>query len=897
LELQNRARLCRQFARMLGLLLALAVGRAPALAQQSAPVAGNHLNYVPFTAELPKNQQLRLAVIMALNHREQLAQLLAAMQERDSPSYHQWLTPQQFAARFGPTAGQMHAVAQWLGSRGFRISGIDQLKRTILFTGRYEKVKTELQTRIFGDESNYGNMTDPQVPAVLAPTIASIEGLYSSNRTPTHTDVYVASCTVPSNCNTVPHFGPSDFYTFYDETPVLQSGNLGTGANDCIALPEAGSFNQAAVNMFTSEFATALPASGTMPPITPSIAPEPDGGPTPGLPHDTEPSLDIEWAHAVSPNTPIRVYYTNGPNRYLGAMEQAANENLCGVISSSVEGVCDPVTTITALDDVEAQAAAQGQTIFKSSGDYGSQWYCGSPVPGALSNQQAYSQSNCSAQSANGYLDSDNNVFQPSIDEEAGSPNVTVVGGTQFAPSYSAAPAGDNLNNVEQGLETAWNGNTTPTPAPSSTPGCPTPTPTPSGGIEDCPVKDASGGGPSVIFPKPGWQAGMGVPDDGARDIPDVAMGANGTDEPGFFVAAQTAPCSAASAGPTFMVVGGTSIATPMWAGISRLIAQTQGVTRLGNINSRIYELGNLHSPASGLHDITVGNNNDNGIIGYNATPGFDLVTGWGSPDIAKLIAAFPGAAVTVVPVNITVPAGANAAAGRFTLSNTTSGPLYLNAVTVNVGSPTIFASLSMAVTIGTNPSQVRTVSPSASALFAFSPAVVIPSGDEASLTLEGLTAAQLALSRASLLAGWAITAGRGGSKSNQRNYLLWLACVGLVFIGFLVSASRSPTSKVVGIMILIGLTILAASCRGDSSGSPTPRPTAIATATPVLPSPTTTPTATPTNTPTASPSPSPTASSEQIIPQGAINVTDGNGGIIELTRLPATLGTVTIKY
>src|SRR5690242_17299748 len=105
--------------------------------------------------------------------------------------------------------------------------------------------------------------------------------------------------------------------------------------------------------------------------------------------------------------------------------------------------------------------------------------------------------------------------------------------------------------------------------------------------------------------------------------------------------------------------------------------------------------------------------------------------------------------------------------------------------------------------------------------------------------------------------------------------------------------------------MILIGLTILAASCGGDSSRSPTPSPTATATTTPAMPNPTTTPTtaptitptAAPTSTPTASPSPSPTASSEQIIPQGAINVTDGNGGIIELTRLPATLGTVTIQY
>jgi len=56
-----------------------------------------------------------------------------------------------------------------------------------------------------------------------------------------------------------------------------------------------------------------------------------------------------------------------------------------------------------------------------------------------------------------------------------------------------------------------------------------------------------------------------------------------------------------------------------MWAALTRLIAQAQGVTRLGNINPRLYELGNLLNPALGLHDITIGNNDDNGIKGYDA--------------------------------------------------------------------------------------------------------------------------------------------------------------------------------------------------------------------------------------------------------------------------------------
>jgi hypothetical protein len=108
----------------------------------------------------------------------------------------------------------------------------------------------------------------------------------------------------------------------------------------------------------------------------------------------------------------------------------------------------------------------------------------------------------------------------------------------------------------------------------------------------ELPKKDASGGGPSMIFPKPGWQTGMGVPDDGARDVPDVAIGANGVEKPGFFVAAQTGPCSAASAGPTFPVVGGTSPSPSPTASSKQIIPQ-EGIN-VTNGNGGIIELTRL---------------------------------------------------------------------------------------------------------------------------------------------------------------------------------------------------------------------------------------------------------------------------------------------------------------
>ena len=255
-----------------------------------------------------------------------------------------------------------------------------------------------------------------------------------------------------------------------------------------------------------------------------------------------------------------------------------------------------------------------------------------------------------------------------------------------------------------------------------------------------------------MIFGKPAWQTGVGVPNDAARDIPDVAMGADGPAVgvtpaialPGFFVATQKTTDPA----PTFALTGGTSISTPMWAGVSRLVAQAQGVTRLGNIDSRLYELGNLQSANSGLHDVIAGNNANNGIPGYSAGVGYDLVTGWGSPDIAKLVAAFPGAAASTTAVNTAVKGGKTAAAGTLTITNTTSGTLSLQSVTINLSSPSLFSSLTVTATVGTNTPQLAAAVPSASSLITFSPLVSIPSAGSATLVLQGLTVPKAPRSR-----------------------------------------------------------------------------------------------------------------------------------------------------
>ena len=323
---------------------------------------------------------------------------------------------------------------------------------------------------------------------------------------------------------------------------------------------------------------------------------------------------------------------------------------------------------------------------------------------------------------------------QPSVNEEAASPFLTSVGGTQFTPVYLAD---FDASLVGDDLEIAWNDDE-------------------SNG-DHCPVKDSSGGGKSVVFTKPPWQTGFNVPNDGARDVPDISMGADGS-APGFFVYSRRAGASM-----SLVATGGTSIASPMWAAISRLIAQSQGVTRLGNINQRLYELGNLQSPTSGLHDVTSGNNDDGEIPGYSAGIGYDQVTGWGSPNIALLVAAFPGAALSAQPTSLKVARGASAPAGTFSVANTTADPLQFTGIILDVTSPTLFSSLQLSATVDGVTMQV-TGAPSRQTVLTFSSPLPIPAAQAAQVTLTITAVKKDGFSSLSVLSGSVIVDdGQGG--------------------------------------------------------------------------------------------------------------------------------------
>jgi uncharacterized protein (TIGR03437 family) len=315
-------------------------------------------------------------------------------------------------------------------------------------------------------------------------------------------------------------------------------------------------------------------------------------GPDPGVrPADlVEADLDLEWAGAIARNATIIYVYSTSVNV---SAQYAVDQNVAPVMSMSYGG-CE-LTLFDTLRPVAQQAAAQGITWAIASGDSGATT-CDRSAPTPQATKGA-------------------TVAYP-----ASIPEVTAVGGTQlddssgvfWSPGNSLARA-SALSYIP---EKVWNQS-----------------------IENNAI-EGGGGGASAMFTKPGWQLGPGVPNDGRRDLPDISF------------ASATYIGYVVFSNDTSYIVGGTSAASPVFAGMVALLNQSlaakdpRAPVGLGNINPALYRL--ARSNPGIFHDITVGDNAMpcmqgtpdcvNGRVGFAAQPGYDLAAGLGSLDVTRFV-------------------------------------------------------------------------------------------------------------------------------------------------------------------------------------------------------------------------------------------------------------------
>ncbi len=550
-----------------------------------------------------------MEVTLALRDRAGLDQLIAEQQDPNSQQYHRWLSPAQFMARFGPDPQDAQAVGQWLTSQGFTVTSSSLEDRTIRFTGGAAAAEKAFATSImtFGNKGFYSNVSEPSIPARFAGVIGAIGGLDNFIRITPLTGLSRGSAVLPPGAAVKrvgpwrqpevkvgaqgPSFGPSDLYSFYDQTPLISAGIKGNAA-DCIAIVGVSDFLATAISAYNTQFG--LPGSS----ITQVLADATDPGFNGA---ESEALLDLEWSHAVAPLTAQRYYLSAS---LIPAIQKAVTENKCSVISVSFSNCSTSGTFFTdTVDPIYKQAVTQGQSVFVSSGDDG--------AAGLIFDS---TQGKC-------VIGTVRHV------NELASPNVTSVGGTMFKPNFDAA--GDNVGNV---AESAWDDANF--------------------GV----TGGATGGGASAFFAKPSYQTGAGVPADGQRDQPDIALIAS-ANFPGAFIANdQTCDGGTCNGGGpiVFDQFGGTSLSAPVWGGFTMLIAQLKKA-RLGRINDRIYQMAAAGLAANGFRDVTSGNNDFNGVTGFAAKANYDQSTGWGSVDFNTFAHAFVG---TPTPTPTPTPGG-----------------------------------------------------------------------------------------------------------------------------------------------------------------------------------------------------------------------------------------------
>ncbi|MBZ5512928.1 MAG: S53 family peptidase [Acidobacteriia bacterium] len=621
----------------------------PLQVSESQPVRGN---VHPFTRT--ENDQGEVAGSMMLNRmvmtfnpsaaqQADLAAILSEQQNPLSPYYHQWLTPEQFADRFGMSAGDVGKVVDWLQSRGFSVDETARSRSYVAFSGTAAQVAASFGTPIHhyrvNGELHYANVSDPKLPWPLANVVTGIRGLNDFRPKPRGGVGRTSPRPQFTSSISGSHFlAPDDFATIYNLKPLYNSGIDGTGQRIAV---------MGQTDLIQSDIATFRSVSG-LPASAPTVVLVP-GSADPGVVNSDigEADLDVEWSGAVAPKATI--VYVNSNNGVFDSLNYAISQNLAPVISISY-GDCEPNFSTSDINTLVAwgqQANAQGQTIVGPSGDSGAA-DCDYPLTATSVVASA--------------------IHGLQVDVPAALPYVTGIGGTTF--NEGSGTFWSSTNNANNGSalsyipETAWNDTA----------------------FEIAPPQNrslaATGGGVSKLFTKPSWQTGTGVPNDGQRDVPDISFAAS-FDHDGYLVCSQGSCVNGfRMANNNLFVVGGTSAGVPTFAGIMALINQKLSAAQ-GNVNPRLYQLAGTSIDA--FHDITTGDNkvpctpgttncpSGTTSIGFSVGVGYDPVTGLGSVNAFNLVnewsSSTPDFQAGVSPSSLTLTAGTIANVGTSTLT------------------------------------------------------------------------------------------------------------------------------------------------------------------------------------------------------------------------------------
>ncbi|HET6516156.1 MAG TPA: protease pro-enzyme activation domain-containing protein [Thermodesulfovibrionales bacterium] len=560
-----------------------------------------------------------LVLHLTPDKRAELDAFLADLHDPASSHFHRWLTPEEFKERFSPSSDDIDMILHWLRSHGFAVEDVARGSMWINFSGAVVDVERAFHTRIHDYDIEgrlyHGNVQDPSIPRAFSGLVAGVVSLHNFPRKMMNSGAAPIAQRERSPDYTIGsthYLSPADFATIYNVNALYSTGIDGSGQSIAIV----GRTHPPSSNW--AIFRSMMGLSANPPQVIVN-------GQDPGsvsADENFEADLDVEWSGAVAKNASILFVVSKSTQSTDGvdlSAQYIVNNNLSPVMSTSF-GSCESDLGTSGnifYNNLWQQAAAQGITSFVSSGDSGAAGCnIGSDPVG-------------SGRAVNGLASTQYNVS---------------VGGTEFSEgtgTYWNSTNGSGYSSAISYIpEVAWNESCVPT-------GC----------------LWATGGGSSSKYSKPSWQVSPGVPADGKRDVPDVALSAAGHDA--YLVVSQNGGLYA---------VSGTSASSPSFAGLMALVVQKTG-QRQGNANSRFYQLGNSQYGSGGavvFHDTISGNNTVPGVTGYTSATGYDLATGLGSVDASALVNNWtPDFTIAASPSALSIAQGSS---GTLTISATTLG-------------------------------------------------------------------------------------------------------------------------------------------------------------------------------------------------------------------------------
>ena len=531
------------------------------------------------TTDVVVNKVITTSFDLALTqrHQRELAPFIASLSNSGSANYHHFLTPAQYARRFGASASTVKAVRNFLASYGLQVGTLSKGRNIIHASGTTSAIAHAFDAPVETVRRPDGTLVAhfgaaASLPHSLAKDIVAVAGL--SSVAPETTNALVShAVSAPSTCplagsttNTVNSKGGYNAQQqaqLYGLSAEWAAGNTGVGQT--IGVYELANYNATDVAEFDSCY-------GVSPTITQhEVGPGPSPTDNTGNAPD-EATLDVEEAGVLAPGAAIEVYQgTNAGTGPTDVYSQIASDDTATIVTTSWGG-CEPQNAGGAQTEMPIfeEMAAQGQTVIAAAGDEGS--------------------SDCEG------LGAQPPTTTPAVDDPASQPYVTGVGGLRVT----------SINPLN---ETVWNDQCT---------------------TGNC---GAGGGGVSTLWSQPAWQTGNGITgtaaSGGMRMVPDLSvMGDPATGFMQYYTGTAPSTCTQnCTAG--WGAIGGTSIGSPLVSALVAVAAQACNTDggRLGLINPSLYAMA-----TTGFNDVINGTNDLWGVNAYSAGPGYDEASGLGSP-------------------------------------------------------------------------------------------------------------------------------------------------------------------------------------------------------------------------------------------------------------------------